>query len=206
MEAFNRKKHWEKIYETKALNEVSWFQPTPSTSLEIINSLNVPKDARIIDVGGGDSFLVDCLLDLGYANITVLDISETAIARAKERLGKRAESVRWIVADVAEFEPSEQYDLWHDRAAFHFLTKADEVAHYIQSAEKGLGLDGKIVLGTFSNTGPLKCSGIEVQQYSDSSISEILKPTFEKIECFTIDHKTPFDTQQNFLFCCFRKL
>lgn len=123
MEPFNRKKHWENIYQTKELNEVSWFQPTPETSLSFFKEFKVPLNAKIIDIGGGDSFLVDHLLELGYTDITVLDISSAAIERAKKRLGDKAQRVEWMVADAATFQPTEQYDFWHDRAAFHFLTK-----------------------------------------------------------------------------------
>jgi trans-aconitate methyltransferase len=127
MENFDRKKHWENIYQTKQLSEVSWFQPTPETSLDFFNQFNVPTTAKIIDIGGGDSFLVDNLLDLGYEDITVLDISEAAIDRAKKRLGVQASNVKWIVTDVTKFKPTEKYDFWHDRAAFHFLTDEQKI-------------------------------------------------------------------------------
>jgi ubiquinone/menaquinone biosynthesis C-methylase UbiE len=128
MEPFDRKKHWENIYQTKELKNVSWFEPTPETSLAFFKQFNVPKNAKIIDVGGGDSFLVDNLLNQGYTDITILDISEAALNRAKERLGLKAANVKWIVADAASFEPTEKYDFWHDRAAFHFLTEEKEIA------------------------------------------------------------------------------
>ena len=122
MKDFDRKKHWENIYNTKQINEVSWFQAKPETSLFFFNQLNIPTHAKVIDVGGGDSYLVDYLIDLGYRDITVLDISEAALNRAKKRLGSSASKVKWIVADVATYKPLEKYDCWHDRAAFHFLT------------------------------------------------------------------------------------
>jgi len=206
MENFDRKKHWENIYQTKQLNEVSWFQPTPETSLEFFREFKVPTTAKVIDVGGGDSFLVDHLLELGYKDVTVLDISAAAIERAKKRLGERAKQVKWIEADAAKFEPTEQYDFWHDRAAFHFLTDEKEVSHYIETAQRGLKPSGVMVMGTFSELGPKKCSGIEIKQYSENTMTERLKSFFEKIRCITIDHKTPFDTMQNFVFCSFRKL
>ncbi len=201
----SRQKHWEHIYQTKALEEVSWFQPRPEISLSFLNQFKVPKDARIIDIGGGDSLLVDHLLELGYQNISVLDISATAIERAKQRLGDRSESVQWIVADAATFEPQEKYDFWHDRAAFHFLTEEQEVSHYLQAAQKGLKAQGILVLGTFSEQGPKKCSGIDIKQYSESSMTERLNKYFEKIKCITVDHRTPSNTIQNFIFCSFRK-
>src|SRR5688572_1027200 len=127
MHTFDRHEHWENIYKSKQANEVGWYQPVPLTSLQLLEQFNIPRTAKIIDVGGGDSFFVDHLLDLGYQDITVLDISETAIMRAKERLGKTAEKVKWIVADAAEYKTDEKYDFWHDRAAFHFLTRDHEV-------------------------------------------------------------------------------
>jgi cyclopropane fatty-acyl-phospholipid synthase-like methyltransferase len=201
-----KKDHWEKIYKTKTADEVSWYQPVPTTSLEFINELGVDRSASIIDIGGGDSLLVDHLLDRGYTNITVLDISEAALERAKRRLGKKATLVKWLVADAADFTPPQKYDLWHDRAAFHFLTVEDEISSYITSARAGLASNGFMVLGTFSENGPAKCSGVEIRKYSENSMTERLKTWFGKIRCITSTHTTPFGTTQEFLFCCFRKL
>lgn len=206
MENFDRKRHWENIYQTKQLSEVSWYEPTPETSLDFVKQFNVPKTAKIIDVGGGDSFFVDHLLDLGYSDISVLDISPSAIEKAKQRLGEKAKYVKWIVTDVATFRPTENYDFWHDRAAFHFLTDENEISRYLETAQKNINQTGILVIGTFSEQGPKKCSGIEIKQYSESSMTERLKNLFEKIKCITIDHKTPFGTVQNFVFCSFRKL
>lgn len=206
MEEFNRKNHWENIYQTKSLNEVSWCQPKPETSLSFVEKLNLPKAAKIIDVGGGDSFLVDHLLELGYENITVLDISEAAIERAKARLGKKATLVNWVVEDVTHFHSTEQYVFWHDRAVFHFLTDKEDVEKYVATVSKNIKDNGVLVIGTFSEDGPKKCSGIEIKQYSEQSLTKIFKLNFRKIESFTIDHKTPFDTIQNFVFCSFKKL
>ena len=206
MENFDRKKHWENIYQTKQLSEVSWFQPTPETSLSFLKQFNIPKLAKIIDVGGGDSFLIDNLLDLGYQDITVLDIAESALNKAKQRLGERGANVKWIVADAATFKPTEKYDFWHDRAAFHFLTQDQEIENYIESVQKGISSSGVLVIGTFSEQGPIKCSGIEIEQYSEKSMTERLAKFFEKIRCIVVDHKTPFDTIQNFIFCSFKKL
>lgn len=205
METFNRKKHWENIYQTKNQKEVSWFEPTPETSLQFFKDFNIKPDARIIDIGGGDSLLVDHLIKLGYTNLTVLDISEAALNRAKLRLGKAAETIQWIVADAADFKPTGNYDFWHDRAAFHFLTDEKEISKYLLTVKNHLKPEGILVIGTFSEQGPKKCSGIEIKQYSENSMTEKLKLFFEKIKCISIDHKTPFDTIQNFLFCSFRK-
>jgi trans-aconitate methyltransferase len=206
MEIFDRKKHWENIYQTKELKDVSWFQPTPETSLDFFKQFNVPTNAKVIDIGGGDSFLVDHLLDLGYKDISVLDISASAIDRAKQRLGDKAKNVNWIVADAASFKPTEKYDFWHDRAAFHFLTDEQEISNYLETAQQNINPTGVLVIGTFSEQGPKKCSGIEIKQYSETSMTDRLKNFFEKIKCITVDHKTPFDTIQNFVFCSFRKL
>jgi len=206
MENFDRKKHWENIYQTTELKEESWFQPIPETSLNFFKEYKVPTTAKVIDIGGGDSFLVDHLLDLGYQDISVLDISPAAIEKAKERLGDKAKNVKWIVADAANFKPAEKYDFWHDRAAFHFLTDEQEISNYLETAEQNLNSTGVLVIGTFSEQGPAKCSGLEIKQYSESTMTDRLKKFFEKIKCITVDHKTPFDTIQNFVFCSFRKL
>lgn len=202
----DRKKHWENIYQTKALNDVSWYQPTPTTSLDFLKEFNVSKTASIIDIGGGDSFLVDHLLQLGYTNITVLDISVNALEKAKLRLGNDAAKVKWIVSDAAHFKPTERYDFWHDRAAFHFLTSEIEIENYIQTISKGIKPEGVLVLGTFSEQGPTKCSGIEIKQYSEHTMTQRLTQFFDKVKCITVDHRTPFDTIQNFIFCSFKRL
>ena len=167
MSNVHRKDHWENIYQTKQLKDVSWYQPVPQTSLDFLRQFNLPKTAKIIDVGGGDSLLVDYLLELGYTDISVLDISENALERAKERLGDKARLVKWIVSDISTFEPSEQYDFWHDRAVFHFLTKEQDIENYMTVLSKGIQMDGILVMGTFSESGPTKCSGIPIKQYSE---------------------------------------
>lgn len=205
MENFNRKNHWESIYQTKQLNEVSWYQPVPQTSLDLISKYVKSYDAKIIDIGGGDSFLVDHLLQLGYTNISVLDISEAAIERAKIRLGENANKVSWIVCDISKFEPTEKYDFWHDRAAFHFLTDKEDINRYISTVNKAITTNGILTIGTFSESGPKKCSGIEITQYTEESLANLFPNEFEKIESFYVDHSTPFDTVQNFVFGVFRK-
>ncbi|TAL40425.1 MAG: class I SAM-dependent methyltransferase [Chitinophagaceae bacterium] len=202
----NSKTHWEKIYNTKQLSEVSWYQPRPEVSLAFVNELKIAKDAAIIDVGGGDSYFVDQLLQMGYTDITVLDISESAISRAKERLGDAAKRVNWIVSDIKDLSVDKKFDFWHDRAAFHFLTTEEEVQQYLSVAEKHLSPSGKMVIGTFSTSGPEKCSGLPVKQYNEESLSGLLSRWFQKIKCISVDHTTPFNTIQNFLFCSFKKL
>ena len=167
------------------------------------NSFGLNKNAKIIDVGGGDSKLVDHLLEEGFNNITVLDISERAIAKAKNRLGKKANKVNWIVSDITEFEPHSSFDVWHDRATFHFLTTDQQKKKYIKIATKCVS--GYLIIGTFSSNGPRKCSGLDIKQYDEDELTMELKNGFDKIQCVTEDHLTPFNTTQNFLFCSFKK-
>ncbi len=200
-----RKEHWENIYETKKFTEVSWYQPKPEVSLNYISEAGLGKDAAIIDVGGGDSFLVDFLLSNGYTNITVLDISEKALKKAKARLGEKASEVKWVVADAAGFEPKNKFDIWHDRAAFHFLTDEEDITKYLKTLEKAVNSGGYVILGTFSDKGPKKCSGIEITQYSGEEMIKLLSPAFQLVGCENIDHTTPTGSIQNFTFCRWRK-
>ncbi len=198
--------HWNGIYDQKQMDEVSWFQKTPSTSIELIKSLELDLNASIIDIGGGDGFLVDHLIDMGFKDITVLDISLSAINKAKKRLGNKSSDINWIVCDVSEFVPKKKYDLWHDRAAFHFLTEKTEIDYYKEIAEMHVKKNGALIIGTFSKNGPLKCSGIEISQYSQEDLSRFFKDKFQLKKSFQIDHKTPFNTLQNFTFCSFIKI
>jgi SAM-dependent methyltransferase len=205
MEQLERKKHWDSIYSTKESDQVSWFQTYPKTSIEFIRLFDLPFSAKIIDVGGGDSNLIDTLIDLGYSDLTVLDISKEAINRTKMRLGEKAKLVKWIVSDVTEFIPLEKYDLWHDRAAFHFLTTEALTDKYVEIAKRGIKENGYLILGTFSENGPKKCSGLDIKQYSEHSMSDKFTDGFDRIRCIQEDHLTPFNTVQNFLFCSFRR-
>lgn len=197
--------HWETIYATKKPEEVSWTQPVPQTSLDFLHSFGLDKQARIIDIGGGDSLLVDFLVAEGYENVTVLDISQRALDRAKQRLGDLAHRVQWVAADVLTFRPLATYDVWHDRAAFHFMTTTAQVRSYLTLARSAVRPNGYLTIGTFSESGPTKCSGLEVRQYSESTLSNQLQRGFTKIRCLTEDHLTPFNTVQNFLFCSFQR-
>jgi len=197
------KSHWDNVYQTKQPNEVSWTQGKPETSLRLISNCNLPKTARIIDVGGGDSTLVDCLLELGYTDLTVLDISDKAIEKAKVRLGESANKVKWIISDITEFQPTEKYAVWHDRATFHFLTEAIQIEKY-QSLVQNYVSD-YLIMATFSTTGPLKCSGLDIKQYTIADLESTFQNGFQKVEGFYEDHKTPFETIQNFVFCRFKK-
>lgn len=206
MNELDRKAHWENIYSTKQLNEVSWYQAVPETSLRFVQEAHLPKDAKIIDVGGGDSLLIDHLLEEGFSQLSVLDISAKALERAKIRLGKKADPVKWIEADVTAFHPEDKYDLWHDRAVFHFLTAPDDVNTYISLLESAIQPGGTLILGTFSMDGPTKCSGIPIKQYNETSMRSLLDHAFENFHFELIDHPTPFDTIQQFIFChCNRK-
>jgi len=199
-----KKEHWENIYSTKGMQEVSWFQQVPETSLALIQKVAPAKDAAIIDVGGGDGFLADNLLELGYTNITVLDISENAINRAKARIGKLAEKVKWIVSDITKFVPEQQYAVWHDRAVFHFLTQEKDINSYKQLVISAVS--GYFVLATFSDEGPNKCSGLEICKYSELDLKKQFEEAFSVVDSFKENHSTPFETIQNFTFSVFQKI
>ena len=173
------KKHWETVYKTKQPNEVSWTEDIPQTSLDFIHSFEVPKTAKIIDIGGGDSKLVDFLLDEGYENITVLDISEASLKRAKKRLGNKSKKVTWVVSDVTLFTPQTKFDVWHDRATFHFLTTQEQINKYLAIARKAVS--GYVTIGTFSTNGPSKCSGLTIKQYSEDQLQRELSNGLKKI-------------------------
>lgn len=198
------REYWENVYATKQPEEVSWTQDVPETSLLLIQSVNPPKNAGIIDIGGGDSKLVDYLLKNGYDNITVLDISANALNRAKQRLGDEAGKVHWLKQDIRTFKPTAKYALWHDRAAFHFLTGDLDIQAYVNTAYHAVAPGGYIVIGTFTDDGPTKCSGLPVTRYNE----ELLQKTFtgfSMLQCQRHVHTTPFGATQNFLFCSFKR-
>lgn len=200
----DKKQHWENIYACKKAEELSWTQDKPKTSLDFIHSYNLPKTAAIIDIGGGESKLVDYLLAEGYENISVLDISAYALEKVKLRLGEKAKKVNWIVSDIENFKPTKQYKVWHDRATFHFLTTSTQVASYLDIAKQFI--TGFMIIGTFSENGPEKCSGLPVKKYSEKDLTQELQNGFEKLKCITEDHTTPANTIQNFLFCSFKRI
>jgi len=202
----NKKSHWENVFATKQPNEVSWTQEYPKTAMDYLESLHLSKTANIIDIGGGDSNLVDALLEKGYQNIWVLDISEFALERAKKRLGDKAHLVHWIVSDITEFKPEVTFDFWHDRAVFHFLTEEESINKYVAIIGDLINQNGNFLLGTFSENGPLKCSGLEIKQYSENTMKHTFNESFQAVKCFTENHTTPFDTTQNFQFCGFKKI
>lgn len=197
------KQHWEKIYSEKKLTDVSWYQPAPTVSWQLMREFRVDKNAAIIDVGGGDSLFVDFLLAKEFADITVLDISAQAIDRAKVRLGKNAERVTWIISDILDFDPRRQYDIWHDRAVLHFLTKEMDIMTYLKKSRVATRRGGKIIVSTFAESGPEKCSGLSVHRYSESSLSKLFSSVYEKIKCLTEKHLTPWGNNQDFIYCSF---
>ena len=200
----SRKQHWETVYADKNPNEVSWTQENPISSLRLIFNTGLSKTAEIIDIGGGDSQLVDFLLNEGYVNLTVLDISSNAIGKARARLGKKSGKVNWLHRDMLDFVPIKKYDVWHDRAAFHFLTKPSDIKRYVEIVQKFVSKE--LIIACFSKKGPLRCSGLDITQYDIKSIKEQFKDNFELIEGFYRDHQTPFNTSQNFLFARFRRI
>ena len=201
----NTQQHWETVFETKNTTEVSWYQKIPQTSIQFFESLNLPKTCPIIDVGAGDSYFVDYLLEKKYQNVYVLDISEKALQKTKERLGKKANKVNWVVSDILAFTTTTKFGFWHDRASFHFQTNEPEINKYISIADKNIAPNGSMIIATFSESGPQKCSGLEVKQYSENTLSQLFEKYFEKIKCVNENHSTPFGTVQNFVFCSFKK-
>ena len=199
-----KKKHWENIYQTKNIDGVSWYQETPYESIELIKKFSTTDSDMIIDIGCGKSFLADNLLKLNYKNITLVDISLNALEEVKERLNN--ESLNFIETDVLNLKLKQTFDIWHDRAVFHFITDEESVEKYISLCNEYIGEGGKLIIGTFAEDGPLKCSGLEIKRYSVENLKELFKENFEFIEGFKKLHCTPFDTQQSFTFCVFRKI
>lgn len=196
------KMHWEKVYSTKAPNEVSWYQPHLETSLTLISRAAGANSASIIDVGGGESRLVDDLLARGYQTITILDISQTAIDVTKERLKELADRVQWIVGDVTRLKlPRGTYDVWHDRAVFHFLTGMEERQAYVRQVAHAVRPGGHVIVSTFGPEGPTKCSGLEVARYDADALHEQFGARFRLVDSTKELHQTPFGTTQQFLYC-----
>ena len=193
------KDHWENVYNTKKENQVSWFQSTPQKSIDLIKSINLDLKSNIIDVGAGDSRLVDNLITLGFKNITVLDISSKSIEKAKIRLGEKSELINWVESDINDFQSDAKYDLWHDRAAFHFLKSTENIKSYVNLVNKLINNKGYLILATFSKKGPLKCSGLEISQYDSKGISELFE-NFNLNHSEIYIHKTPFNTNQEFIY------
>ena len=201
----DRQAHWQNVYATKAEKEVSWFQENPAPSLEFIAAAGIARDASIIDVGGGASRLVDSLLEKGFQRIAILDLSANALEEAKKRLGRRADDIDWIAADVTSWEPSNTYDLWHDRAAFHFLTEAADRDAYVVRLKKAVRSGGHVIIATFALDGPERCSGLPIVRYDPEALTRTLGPAFDLVDSREHDHFTPGGNTQRFQFSRFRK-
>jgi ubiquinone/menaquinone biosynthesis C-methylase UbiE len=195
--------HWEGVYRDKSAEEVSWFQPSPELSLALIDAAGVPREAPLIDVGGGASRLVDTLLEAGYGKVSVLDISVAALDQSRARLGAAAAAVHWLRADITRAELPARYRLWHDRAVFHFLVDAPARAAYLERLERHLEPGGQVILATFSPEGPERCSGLPVQRYSAQSLAQTLGERFRLLESTKELHTTPAGVEQAFVYCRF---
>lgn len=194
--------HWEKVYQTKSANQVSWFQEHAARSLEIIRSIGAKPDSRIIDVGGGASTLVDDLLAEGFKDLSVLDLSASALAVARSRLGAKGAEVQWIAADIQHVAlPEQAYDIWHDRAVFHFLTDPADRLEYVKQVMKSVKPGGHVIVATFSPDGPEQCSGLPVVRYSHAQLHGEFGPAFELVERAIEEHETPWGSVQHFIYC-----
>ena len=200
------KAHWENVYQTKSSDEVSWYEPDPKQSLDKIVSAAVDSRGRVIDIGGGQSFLVDRLLDAGFAHVAVLDISRTAIEATKARLGERASQVEWMVADITQAKSLGEFDIWHDRAVFHFLTDPDDRRRYVELLRRSLPIGGHFVVGTFAKGGPEKCSGLQICQYDAATMQAELGTSFEPLKCSEYLHTTPSGKPQQFFFGVYERV
>lgn len=197
--------HWEKVYQTKDTTQVGWFQTKPQVSIDLISRTKISKNSPIIDVGGGDGTLVDWLLEDGFNDVSVLDISDSALRKAKNRLGKSASKVQWITSDILEFEPEGKFHLWHDRAVFHFLIDPQEQQIYRRLVECSIVPGGYLLMMTFSKSGPKTCSGLPVQQYDIHELEEFFSDDFDLIESLNYDHITPSGSAQNYSVCLFQR-
>ena len=196
------KEHWEKVYQTKQPDAVSWFQEHATRSLELIRSVGTSLDANIIDVGGGASTLVDDLLSSGFKNVTVLDLSASALEVARTRLASAADSVAWIAGDICSVSlPDQAYDIWHDRAVFHFLTNPADRAAYVEQLMKSVKPGGHVIVATFAPDGPDQCSGLPVARYAPGELHQEFGPSFELLEHMSEEHKTPWGSVQHFVYC-----
>ncbi|MBL8889114.1 MAG: class I SAM-dependent methyltransferase [Planctomycetaceae bacterium] len=202
----DKTEHWENVYQTKSSDEVSWYEPDPKQSLDKIVSAAVDSRGRVIDIGGGQSFLVDRLLDAGFAHVAVLDISRTAIEATKARLGERASQVEWMVADITQAKSLGEFDIWHDRAVFHFLTDPDDRRRYVELLRRSLPIGGHFVVGTFAKGGPEKCSGLQICQYDAATMQAELGTSFEPLKCSEYLHTTPSGKPQQFFFGVYERV
>jgi ubiquinone/menaquinone biosynthesis C-methylase UbiE len=201
-----RKDHWQQIYTTKDSAQVSWYRPHLDVSLQMIERSGLDHAAHILDVGGGASTLVDDLLASGYANVTVLDVSQASLDVARDRLGAAAQSVTWMEADITQAHlPENHFDIWHDRAVFHFLTQPEDRLRYVAAVNRSLKIGGHLIVATFAADGPEKCSGLDVVRYTAEALQEQFGSGFERIENLRETHPTPFGTTQQFIYCHWQK-
>jgi SAM-dependent methyltransferase len=201
----DRKQHWEEVYGSKKAHETSWYQPVPAPSLAMIRNAANGGAPSLIDVGGGASLLVDCLLDQGFCDLAVLDISGRALGQARARLGSRATRVDWIQADVTQYEPGRTWDIWHDRAAFHFLTGSADRSRYVGVLQQAVAVGGQAIIAAFAPDGPRKCSGLEIVRYDARALGAELGPRFVLEEERYEVHLTPAGREQRFGFHRFRR-
>jgi SAM-dependent methyltransferase len=205
MESDSRQAHWQNVYTSKGENEVSWFQESPAPSLALIAEIGAAPNSAIIDIGAGASRLVDELIGRGFRDVTVLDLSAAALEAAKARLGERASRAHWLVADATTWEPSQAYDIWHDRAAFHFLTEERDRAAYITRLRQGVRSGGHAIIATFALDGPEKCSGLPVMRYDAARLALTLGSGFKLLQSQGNDHATPWGSHQCFQFSVFQR-
>ena len=199
------KTHWENIYNTKTIDNVSWFEEDPKTSFKLIKKTKISLEDEIIDIGSGKSYLIDNLLKNKYTSVNILDISNNAINEVKLRIQNHYNQGVFYNCNILDFKPSKMFDLWHDRAVFHFLKEKSEINKYIYLVSNYIKKDRYFILGVFSENGPLKCSGLEIKRYSVEELKELFVNNFLLIDSINVDHCTPFNTTQNFNFCIFKK-
>ena len=197
------KKHWENIYLTKKIDGVSWYEKSPNQSLKLIKKYSIGNSDKVIDVGCGKSFLADNLLKMGYKNISLLDISSNALNEVDKRL--KSNDLNFIETNILDFTSDDNFDIWHDRAVFHFITKEKKIKKYVTQCNKHLNKGGFLIIGTFAEDGPLKCSGLKIKRYSINDLVNLFKENFRLIEGFNNSHQTPFNTKQKFSICIFQK-
>lgn len=198
--------HWNKVYSEKSENQVSWFQPVPHKSIELIEELNLSASSTVIDIGGGESHLVDYFLKKNFSDINVLDISEVSLEKLQQRLGEDAKRVNFIATDITLYRPDKKFDLWHDRATFHFLTEIEQVEKYLIIVSEALKMGGNLIISTFAPTGPEKCSGLTIKRYSDMDLKNLFGKYFQNTKCVEDTHLTPWGSKQDFVYCGFKKI
>lgn len=202
----NTEKHWENVYESKEIDKVSWYQENCTATLDMIRQVPHDGNSSIIDVGSGATQLISSLLSMGQKNITALDISKTALSKAKAQLGQKADKINWVHASITTWSPDKVYDLWHDRAVYHFLTEEADRKAYVSTLKKALKKGGTLIISSFGLDGPEKCSNLPVRRHSPEMFDEELGPEFKRVECRTVEHETPWSSTQQFVYCRYQRL